>query len=281
MKPDQASELKKNARRAGELARVLEQNTQAKDLVEECAEDLSSINLSIKQELDPVDSSPAVVSALKKNATVEIKVQEASEKLSTVNRSLAGQVRDRSLLEHQFAAVVEQEESARHAALHDVLTDLPNRALFDDRLAHELAHAKRHGWKMAVMFIDLDDFKALNDSYGHDVGDVVLRMLARRLKESTRSDDTISRYGGDEFLFLATQIEDDAHIALIAKKIIETVQTPCDVNVGDIKICPRINVSIGIAVFPKDGDAAEVLVRSADAAMYEAKQLKAGYAFAR
>jgi diguanylate cyclase len=280
MKIEPKPKLRKGTRRAKSLTKVLEQTKHVKDLVEECAKDLSSVNSGIKQELESLDSLPGVENALEKNKNVEGKVQEASKKLSVVNRGLKGQVRDSNLLVHQFAAAVEQEEAARHAALHDVLTDLPNRALFEDRLEHGLAHAKRHGWAMAVMFIDLDDFKKINDSYGHDVGDRVLQTVATRLKENTRSDDTISRYGGDEFLFLLTEIQDQDHVALIAEKIIATVQAPCDVGVRDVKLCLSIKASIGIAIFPKDGNMAQILVKNADTAMYRAKQTKSGYAFA-
>ena len=220
-------------------------------------------------------------SALRKNVEVEGKVQAVSDKLAEVNDGLTGQMRDRDLLEHRFAAAIEQEEAARHAALHDVLTDLPNRALFDDRLEHELSHAKRNGWSMAVMFIDLDEFKLLNDSFGHDVGDSVLQAIASRLRENTRSVDTVSRYGGDEFLFLATQVKVEAHIIQIAEKLIETVETPYSVSVDDPGMFATVKASIGIAVFPKDGTTAEALLKSADGAMYQAKQRKAGFAFAR
>lgn len=280
MKTESTPKLRKGTERVKSLTRVLEQSKRVKDLVEECAQDLSSVNSGIKQELESLDSLPGVESALEKNETIEQKVQEVSKKLSAVNSGLTGQVRDSNLLIHQFAAAVEQEQAARHAALHDVLTDLPNRALFDDRLEHGLAHAKRHGWAMAVMFIDLDEFKKINDLYGHDVGDCVLQTIAQRLKEKTRSDDTVSRYGGDEFLYLLTEIQDEAHVALIAKKILETVQVPCEVNVRDVNICPSIKASIGIAIFPEDGDTAEMLVKKADSAMYRAKQSHCGYAFA-
>jgi diguanylate cyclase len=280
LKTESTPRLRKGTRRTKSLTKVLQQSKHVKDLVEECARDLSVVNSGIKQELENSDSWAGVESALEKNENIEDKVQEVSKKLSVVNTRLTGQVRDSNLLVHQFAAAVEQEEAARHAALHDVLTDLPNRALFEDRLEHGLAHAKRHGWAMAVMFIDLDDFKKINDSYGHDVGDFVLQTIAQRLKDNTRSDDTVSRYGGDEFLFLLSEIQDEAHVVLIAEKIIETVQMPCDVRVRALNVCPSIKASIGIAVFPKDGNTAEILVKNADKAMYRAKRIKSGYAFA-
>ncbi len=280
MKIESLPKLHKGTQRAKALTKVLKQSRHVKDLVEECAQDLALVNSGIKQELESLDSLPGVESALEKNENVESKIQEVSRKLSIVNRGLTGQVRDSNLLVHQFAAAVEQEEAARHAALHDVLTDLPNRALFEDRLEHGLAHAKRHGWAMAVMFIDLNGFKKINDSYGHDVGDCVLKTMALRLKGNTRSEDTVSRYGGDEFLFLLTEMQDEAHVELIVKKILEAFQEPCEVNVHDVQISLNITASIGIAIYPKDGNTAQTLVKSADTAMYRAKQTKSDFAFA-
>jgi diguanylate cyclase len=196
-----------------------------------------------------------------------------------VNVELKGEVKDRVLLEHQFAAALEQEEAARHMALHDSLTDLPNRALFDDRLAHGLAHAKRHGWQMAVMFIDLDDFKGINDAHGHDIGDRVLQIVGQRIASNTRSDDTVSRYGGDEFLFLLVEIQNEAAVPLVAQKIIEMVQAPCDVMVGDARLGVVIKASIGIAIYPNDGDTAALLMKKADTAMYQTKRDESGFSF--
>jgi diguanylate cyclase (GGDEF)-like protein len=184
------------------------------------------------------------------------------------------------MVEHQLAAAIEQEEASRHAAFHDVLTGLPNRALFNNRLEHGFAQARRHGWTLAVMFVDLDDFKILNDSYGHDTGDVVLQTIARRLEENIRGADTVSRHGGDEFLYLLTEIRDEQNIAMIAEKVIQAIQAPCNVSVRDLDISPSIKASIGISIFPKDGTTAEALVTSADTAMYRAKQAKSGYSFA-
>jgi len=161
-----------------------------------------------------------------------------------------------------------------------VLTGLPNRALFNDRLEHGFAQAKRHDWTMAVMFVDLDDFKTVNDSYGHEVGDSVLRLIAQRLRDSTRADDTVSRHGGDEFLFLATEIQDEYSIALLAEKLIKTIREPFDISTRALNVSGSIAASIGIAIFPKDGVTADTLVRSADKAMYQAKERKSGYSFA-
>jgi GGDEF domain-containing protein len=133
---------------------------------------------------------------LRKAKLVESKVQEASDGLSVVNLALKDEVKERNLLEGKLAAVTEQGRLDRHAALHDLLTGLPNRALFYDRLEYGFRQARRHGWRLAVMFVDLDDFKVINDTYGHAAGDCLLQAIARRLTESTRGDDTVSRHGG-------------------------------------------------------------------------------------
>ncbi len=274
------AQLQKSPERAKSLAKVLEQSEHVKNLVEECAEELVSANSVIKQELEHLDLLAGVETAIGKSDAVVDKVQEASEKLAVVNDALKGQVRDRNMLDHQLATAIEQEETARHAALHDVLTGLPNRALFNDRLEHGLAQAIRHGWTLAVMFLDLDDFKKINDSYGHDAGDCVLQTIAQRLKENTRVDDTVSRYGGDEFLYVLMEFHDKAHLQRIAANVIRTVQAPCHVAMHDVNIHPSIKASIGIAIFPEDGTTAEILVKNADRAMYRAKQNQSGYSFA-
>ena len=173
MKTDQNAELENRSERAKSLTKVLGQSERVNELVKESADELSSVNVVLKQELAAQDLPPGVENALEKSEAVEDKVQEASEKLTAVNRALEGEVRERDMVEHQLATAIEQEEAARYAALHDVLTGLPNRVLFNDRLEHGIAQAKRHGWTLAVMFIDLDKFKSINDTYGHDAGDAV------------------------------------------------------------------------------------------------------------
>jgi diguanylate cyclase (GGDEF)-like protein len=281
MKTDPNAGFPEHTKRARSLTKVLEENEHIKELVKESAEELALVNTGIKLLLANGNPLPEVEHAIKKSEAVQSKVQEAAEKLTIVNRALEGEVRERDMVDHQMAAAIEQEEGARYAAFHDVLTGLSNRALFNDRLEHGIAQAKRHGWTLAVMFVDLDKFKRINDTYGHDAGDVVLQTTAQRLKENTRGDDTVSRQGGDEFLYLLTQIHDEKDIAMIAEKIIKTIQVPCNVSVRDLNINPSIGASIGISIFPKNGTTADTLVNSADEAMYRAKQNKSGYSFAR
>ena len=277
MKTDPNTTPPSDTKPAKSLTHVLVQSERVKNMVEEAAEDLSSVNTVLKQELVDRDSLPEVGHAIQKSETVEIKVQDAAEELSNVNKALESEVKERHLLEHQLAAAVKQEQAARHASFHDPLTGLPNRVLFNDRLEHALAQAKRHDWTMAVMFMDLNGFKGINDTYGHDIGDCVLRIVSERLKENTRDDDTVSRHGGDEFLYLLMEVENEEDIASIAQNILNVIQVPCDVG-GHHLI---ISASIGISIFPKDGTIADTLVKRADKAMYHAKQTKSGYAFAQ
>lgn len=280
MKKDQTALLLKSPRAAKSLTQVLGQSERVKDIVEECANDLSSINADLKRELRDGYVSPGVENALEKSEAVESKVDDASAELSQVNRALKEEVTERHVLEAQLVTAIKQGDEARHTSLHDTLTGLPNRALFNDRLEHGLAAANRNGLDFAVMFLDLDDFKMINDTYGHDVGDLVLQMIAGRLKKTTRDDDTVCRHGGDEFLYLLMNTESEHDIAIVAEKIIKAVQMPCDIRLRDISISLSINPSIGISIFPKDGTTSDALLDVADKAMYRAKQNKYGYSFA-
>ena len=281
MKTDPAAGLPTGHQPAASLIKVLDQSEQVKDMVVEAAEELSSVNTVLKQELAEGTSQPGIESTIKKSEAVEDKVQAASEKLAEVNVALKGEVKDRHVLEGKLAAVTEQGAADRHAAFHDVLTGLPNRALFNDRLEHGIAQAARHGWSLAVMFVDLDDFKIINDTHGHDAGDSVLCTIAARLKDATRSDDTLSRFGGDEFLYLLMEVRDEEDVTSIAEKMIKSIQAPCEISVQGLTTSHSVKASIGIALFPKHGATAEHLIKSADKAMYEAKRARSGYAFAQ
>lgn len=285
MKAITAAKLPVPVKRAKTLKKVLGQSEQVTELVKESAKDLSLVNTVI-QDLKEKVRAPEVESALKNNIAVENKVRDASEKLMAMNQALKGEVKERDLVDHQLVAVTEQEAAARHAAFHDVLTGLPNRALFEDRLQLGLAQAQRNDWTMAIMFLDLDNFKNINDTYGHDAGDAVLRITAERLLNNTRSGDTVSRIGGDEFLYLLMDIREESDIAMIADKVIKTLEAPCDIGPRSAatqpgrSTHPTVGASIGIAIFPRDGTEADVLVNAADQAMYKAKRDKSGYAFA-
>ena len=159
------------------------------------------------------------------------------------------------------------EEHMVYIAQHDFLTDLPNRMMLHDRLTQAIAHAGREQRKVAVMFLDLDRFKAINDTLGHLVGDKLLKVVASRISSVARVSDTVSRLGGDEFAIMLPYIENMDDIATIAVKLLTSVAGPCVIDGNDIEV----TTSIGISVFPEDGDDSESLIAHADAAMYQAK----------
>ena len=160
------------------------------------------------------------------------------------------------------------EEQIEFHAYHDVLTHLPNRKLFTDRLRQALNHAKRAGKSVAVMFIDLDHFKTINDTLGHTAGDELLLEMAQRLRECVRDDDTVARLGGDEFTIILSDLRHPEDALGVAQKILETVQKPMSIGATPI----ATSASIGIALYPVDGADAESLLRNADSAMYRAKE---------
>jgi diguanylate cyclase (GGDEF)-like protein/PAS domain S-box-containing protein len=165
---------------------------------------------------------------------------------------------------------------AQHLADHDALTGLPNRRLLEDRLTQALALSYRNRKQTAVMFVDLDRFKTINDSLGHAVGDVLLKEVAQRLVKQLRVGDTICRIGGDEFVVVLPEIKRSADAVNVAQKVIEQLSLPVTVEERDLIVTP----SIGIAVFPDDGRDAETLIRNSDAAMYHAKEMgRANYQF--
>jgi diguanylate cyclase (GGDEF)-like protein len=159
-------------------------------------------------------------------------------------------------------------EQDRRLATHDPLTDLANRYLFHDRLAQALAASRRNSQKMALLFVDLDNFKLVNDTLGHAVGDELLRVVSQVLSGSLRESDTAARIGGDEFALLLTNLGDELDAARIAMKVIDSLRKPLDIR-GKSILC---TVSIGIATVPRNGDDENELVRQADTAMYHAKK---------
>ena len=168
---------------------------------------------------------------------------------------------------HDVSAARAKSLEMSHLARHDTLTGLPNRTLFNDRLTQALALADRQRKRVAVMFVDLDHFKKVNDSLGHEVGDKLLQLVAARLAGCVRRSDTVSRIGGDEFVVLLSQLELEEDAALSARKILRTFAIPYIIDKKSIDI----SASIGGSTFPSDGRDAESLLNKADTAMYEAK----------
>ena len=160
------------------------------------------------------------------------------------------------------------EEQIRHLAYHDPLTELPNRLLFRDRLNVALSQAQRQRAHLAVLFLDLDRFKIINDSLGHNVGDSLLQAAARRLVSSVRETDTVARLSGDEFTILLTEIGSTSDAIRIARKVLEAIRQPFSLAKREISV----TTSIGVAVYPDDGNHADMLLKNADTAMYQAKE---------
>lgn len=159
------------------------------------------------------------------------------------------------------------EERIRELAFVDELTGLPNRRLLDERLAQKIAHARRYAMRFALLFVDLDHFKEVNDRRGHDVGDMLLRSVAGELGRCVRESDTVARWGGDEFVVLVDHVETEFDLATVAQKIVDTVGRAFALG-GERE---RITPSVGVVVFPDDGEDARTLLARADGAMYEAK----------
>lgn len=161
----------------------------------------------------------------------------------------------------------EKDERIRFLAFHDALTGLPNRFLLEDRLRHGIETARRERQQLGLMFLDLDQFKAINDGLGHDVGDLLLKEVAARIKGELRQCDTVARLGGDEFVVLVRGLRDQGHYEALMSKLIETISQPLTV------LSHRLNVgtSLGVAIYPQDGQDPATLMRNADLAMYAAK----------
>jgi len=158
--------------------------------------------------------------------------------------------------------------SQARMAYYDSLTGLPNRALLFDRLTHAMNQTRRYGQELAVLFIDLDRFKFVNDTMGHEAGDTVLKTVASRIRDCLRDSDTAARLGGDEFIVLVANLDHAVSAAPVANKIVESVSQPIMMGANAATLLP----GIGIALFPEDTDDTDELIRYADAAMYQAKQ---------
>lgn len=263
------------------LKRVLDQSEEIQESVKDAADQLSSVNLALKQEDKdnlPVQSIQEVVT---QNEEIEQKLVKAADDLHHVNAELAKAVAERIEIESElvdkrhdlsevYAALSKsqsQEEDAIYIGLHDALTELPNRLLFEQRLDYGLIQAKRHGWKLAILFIDLDKFKDINDTYGHQIGDQVLMLVANRLKVFVRGEDMVSRWGGDEFVCILLNVNLEAGVISLAEKIVAHIAEECEFD----GIVLSISATIGIAIYPQDGETADILFKNVDRAMYKSK----------
>ncbi len=167
-----------------------------------------------------------------------------------------------------ITSIKQSQSQLEHLAHHDSLTNLPNRLLFEDRLQHAISQSKRQGRQLAVLFLDLDRFKNINDTLGHAMGDELLKEVAKRLQQILRDGDTAARLGGDEFTVLVENLEDPSQAAVVAAKIQESFKTPYQLAGREL----HITTSIGISIYPEDGTTVADLTKNADAAMYQAKE---------
>lgn len=182
---------------------------------------------------------------------LEQKIEERTEELSNKNQQLINAV-----------------QKMKHMAYHDVLSGLPNRRMFLEQLTMAMAAAKRNTYKLAVVFIDLDRFKNINDTLGHDIGDLLLKHVSEQMSLSLRKNDSISRQGGDEFTLLLNEVANEMEIIELVQQIQTIVSKPIRIKEHDL----HVSMSIGIAVYPKDGSSPEELLKHADMAMYQAKE---------
>jgi len=159
------------------------------------------------------------------------------------------------------------ESDLQFLATHDVLTSLPNRYLLFDRMDQAIYRAQRHGNSMAVLFVDLDDFKMINDTYGHAAGDLILVQISDQLKKNVREADTVARIGGDEFIVLMDSIQSEEEALHVAERVVHDVRE----GISIFPICPDVTVSVGISLYPKHGTTSNQLLGRADDAMYRAK----------
>jgi diguanylate cyclase (GGDEF)-like protein/PAS domain S-box-containing protein len=180
----------------------------------------------------------------------------------------SGHITGAVIVFHDVSAARQMSLQLSHLAQHDSLTDLPNRMLLNDRLQQAITMAKRHGYRIAVLFMDLDRFKHINDSLGHVVGDQLLQAVASRLERCVRESDTVGRQGGDEFVVVLSELEAAENAGISAAKLLAALTLPYHIGQHDV-IVP---VSIGVSIYPDDGDSAEALIRNADTAMYHAKE---------
>jgi diguanylate cyclase (GGDEF)-like protein len=271
---------------ARSLAAALEQNKDVKARVEGAAGDLASSGAVLETKIAGGHLELAAEVALKVSKEVEDKVKECADDLHTVNETLAKGVTALKRTEDALAVVQgtlvttrsalveakEGEDKALHASRHDAATGLPNREFFNARLKHDIAVAARHGFDLAVMFFDLNKFKAVNDTFGHAAGDEILKCIGTRLLEHCRTEDTACRTGGDEFLYLLIDPKGRDNIARIASALVDTLALPVTFESQQIIVRP----SIGISLYPEDGKSASQLISNADAAMFVAKKASGG-----
>ena len=208
-------------------------------------------------------SLPANCTLLRRDGS-EVPIEDSTAPIYDSQGETTGAV----MVFHDVSAARRSAAQISHLAHHDFLTDLPNRMLLDDRLQQALALAHRHQYRIAVLFLDLDRFKHINDSLGHVIGDQLLQAVASRLQRCVRRSDTVGRRGGDEFLVILSEVEHEKDAGIIAAKLLAVLTVPYRIARHDL----HVPVSIGVSLYPDDGEDAQELINNADTAMYHAKQ---------
>jgi diguanylate cyclase (GGDEF)-like protein/PAS domain S-box-containing protein len=221
------------------------------------------VRVSIPELLSPNHRNPVNGNVQIVNYEEKVPIELSSAIIKDAKDSVSGLV----LVLHDLTERKRYEEKLRYNAIHDHLTELPNRFLFFDRLNMALAHAQRDIHKLAALMLDLDEFKKVNDTWGHNIGDKLLRSVAHRLVHMFRKGDTIARLGGDEFVLLLPEIPQAEVARNVAERILHSFHKPFEFD--GLKI--SITASIGISFFPDDGEDADTLISNADIAMYRAK----------
>ena len=239
----------------------------AQNMSEEAREETAQAKTELEQLMGQMqDANERLVAATTHAQTMAEEAERAKEAL----------IREQARLAETASVARATSLRMSYLAQHDVLTDLPNRQLLNDRLGGAIALARRYRRQLALVFVDLDRFKHINDAQGHTSGDQLLQSVAERLLTCVRSSDTVSRYGGDEFLILLSEIADAGDAAVSVRKIIAALTRPYRIAHHDL----HITVSMGISGYPADGQDAETLIKRADIAMYHAKeQGRDGYQF--
>ncbi|WP_185967287.1 EAL domain-containing protein [Legionella israelensis] len=232
-------------------------------IFEKLAEQMEDPILFLKI-MNELSTSPKVINSrewqLKTGTLLELYTQP-----QYLNKEITGVV-------YSFLDITERkqlENQLLHQATHDTLTGLPNRALLQDRIQQAIAHAKRFNLRVGILMIDLDDFKGINDTLGHKTGDLLLKCYAQRLSDFVRENDTVARFGGDEFvIILADQSQDSTFVGFL-NKLVQSFLQPCQVDNHEL----IVTATVGVSIYPQDGQDIDILLKNADAALYHAKEL--------
>ena len=223
-------------------------------------DELTHVSTEINHMLDIIQAS---------QEQLEHRVEERTEELQKTNVKLTDEITERKSVERELT---EHKEHLIRLAHYDSLTALPNRVFFNEILNKAISNASRHNKQLAILFIDLDRFKNINDALGHTIGDLVLKEMSNRFASMLRTGDTLARLGGDEFIVLLGDIEDAKYVAPVAEKILSAAATPVRIEGHEF----FISASLGVSIYPDDGDSMEALQKNADMAMYKSKHSGGG-----